>query len=577
LSGPFAAKPQHEFDIWHVPDRSPVVVYSVAVIRHLASLAERAAAAAGGEIRGVLYGTSDGGEIRITAHRPLVCEHPGMVDEEAWRRSIQEYSSEPHLSNLNPVGWYLSHAASGIALSPDEVSVWNSIFPGPFHLALVLHPVRGQSTRAGFFFRAANGSAQTASSLREFEAAPPPSRRIFGMLNHSVEDSHHDHEEIVPQPPPRELFDAPAPIRRSPSRPLWYIAACLTILVVATSAFFWMDAIGQSSLTAPSIQIARRHGQLRAFWDGSAPAVLAATSGSIEFQDGDARVSLPLSQTLLRNGSWPIVAATGDVRVRLRLNLTDPNAAPLESAARFLNYSAPAESPEPAADSSDESRAELARLQSQLAALTASNSQLERNAVNLQIRWNARQAEAKPAPPQPVAVAAPPEAGQRPAPSAPPPAPGLFTERPQPRIPVTLPPPEPPKPAPYTGPSTGKLIWTGLLPAGGTITIDNRRPSTGSLNGALPGVPVRVNLYPAEFSAGGLSVYSGNARHSRGNLVEPRSAQNGWLETRYIYDPARAGSVSLIDAPSEANNYQRVNIRADRPQSVIIVEWEVIR
>jgi hypothetical protein len=109
------------------------------------------------------------------------------------------------------------------------------------------------------------------------------------------------------------------------------------------------------------------------------------------------------------------------------------------------------------------------------------------------------------------------------------------------------------------------------------VTIQAKRASTGNITGALPGVPVNISVYPAEFSTGGLSVYSAKPSHQGNNSVEARSAQNGWLQLRYLYDPARAGDAQVASAPSSANN-QTIQLKAgSRPVSVIVIAWEVVR
>lgn len=51
-------------------------------------------------------------------------------------------------------------------------------------------------------------------------------------------------------------------------------------------------------------------------------------------------------------------------------------------------------------------------------------------------------------------------------------------------------------------PPVGRIIWTGNLAPGGDLIIDGGTASTGSLTGALPGVPVSVEVHPPD----GLSV-----------------------------------------------------------------------
>ncbi|MBM3814246.1 MAG: hypothetical protein FJW20_21690 [Acidimicrobiia bacterium] len=587
VPGIFGTRRQHEFEIWHVKDQSPEVIYSVAVMQEIAAKASEASQdlpSGGTEICGVLYGTTDGEEIRITSFRALPCEHrdgPAFTlsaeDEAAWRNKLQTISLEKELSDLKPAGWYVSRTHSGIRLSDEDVRVWNRFFPEPWQVVLAVQPAVGKSTRAGFFFRPADGRPQTEASLKEFEAAPARERmHVVRFLDRTVEEPPApEFEEPVPEPPPRELLDTPV-AGGKPPRTLWYLAGALAVVVMGFGAWFWSTlGVLRAEPDAVAVQLIHRNGQLRATWDGSSPTMLRATSGTIEIQDGAVRVAMPLSMDLLRNGNWPIVATSSDVSVRLRVNMTE--GPPVESAARFLNVGLAQARPS-ASIGGDAAHTELASLQSELAQVMATNQTLEQAAVDLQIRLNAeRSAAARPAAAK-QSTAAPVQAA--PPPSAPPPTPNPFTERAAPRAQLppapALPQLEAPKPAPYSGPAAGQLIWTGLLPAGGTLTIEGRRPSSGSLNGALPGVAVRITAYPADLSSGGLQVYSGAAKHARGNVVEPRSAQNGWLETRYHYDVERARGVAVAEAPGEANNHQRIQIRsANRPVAALVIEWEV--
>jgi hypothetical protein len=45
--------------------------------------------------------------------------------------------------------------------------------------------------------------------------------------------------------------------------------------------------------------------------------------------------------------------------------------------------------------------------------------------------------------------------------------------------------------------TTGMLVWTGALDKHTTVTIDGRVASSGSLEGALPGIPVMIEVEPA--------------------------------------------------------------------------------
>ena len=75
-------------------------------------------------------------------------------------------------------------------------------------------------------------------------------------------------------------------------------------------------------------------------------------------------------------------------------------------------------------------------------------------------------------------------------------------------------PAQPAKPVPaarYTGPTSGALTWSGQMDKGATITLDGSTASQGTLNGSLPGVPVLIDVAPADIG-----------------IAESPSPSNGW-------------------------------------------------
>ena len=129
------------------------------------------------------------------------------------------------------------------------------------------------------------------------------------------------------------------------------------------------------------------------------------------------------------------------------------------------------------------------------------------------------------------------------------------------------------KPA-YAGPRRGRLIWTGDLARRGVIEIDGSRVSLGSVTGALPGVGLAVTVMPAEFSRGGLTVFT--ADMLRDGEAEPPSQSNGWNSLHFKTDPGRARELVLLEAPNSANDFKRLVVRNDgRACSVVLVDWNV--
>ncbi|MBL8294533.1 MAG: hypothetical protein JNN08_21995 [Bryobacterales bacterium] len=285
-------------------------------------------------------------------------------------------------------------------------------------------------------------------------------------------------------------------------------------------------------------------------------------------------VSIPLDPAILRLGYWLAPRTSSDIAVRLQVD-SPVTPTPLEEVARFVGRPE-SEVPEPAApdDGLATLREESTKLQNDLQVMVARNRRLENDLAAARRTGEGQQPTPAPAPP--TAVPERPAAQAAAAPVQTPPAPPQSA--PSASVPQTLPSPEPvSRPPAYSGPRAGKLIWTGVLPPGGTLTIDGRRASSGTFSGALPGVNVRVTAYPAELSANGLSVYSGAARHARGDVTEPRSAQNGWMNTTYRYEPARAQDVSVAEAPATGNSFRKIVLRGgSRAISAVVISWEVV-
>jgi hypothetical protein len=118
------------------------------------------------------------------------------------------------------------------------------------------------------------------------------------------------------------------------------------------------------------------------------------------------------------------------------------------------------------------------------------------------------------------------------------------------------------------------MIWTGTLLRRGIVELDGRSASIGSISGALPGVPVSVNVTPAEFGEDGLMVYTTDA--SRHNRVEPPSAGNGWNKVTYVWAPERVREIAVLESPNPSNNFNRLAVRSDgRRCSMLLIDWSL--
>jgi hypothetical protein len=80
-------------------------------------------------------------------------------------------------------------------------------------------------------------------------------------------------------------------------------------------------------------------------------------------------------------------------------------------------------------------------------------------------------------------------------------------------------------------PAPGEMIWRGELAKDGVLIIqDGSYASTGTLTGALPGVPIKIDLEPKE-------------------------------------------GLAVVSAPARSNNWKVLVINASQPQTQIIIRW----
>jgi hypothetical protein len=89
---------------------------------------------------------------------------------------------------------------------------------------------------------------------------------------------------------------------------------------------------------------------------------------------------------------------------------------------------------------------------------------------------------------------------------------------------------------------------------------------------------VRVTAYPAELLSSGLTVFSANPKHSKGDVTEAPGSRNAWNRTTYRWAPERARAVEVLEAPGPQNDWSRLVLASvDRSLSVIVVEWERVQ
>ena len=216
------------FERWAVDGLPLAVEYSPAVMQDI-----RAAAVdgfykiphGGVEVGGVLFGERISDGVRILAFRPIACQYatgPSFTlsenDRAGLARLLETYASEEDLRDLVPVGWYHSHTRSELCLTESDLEIYNTYFPEPWQVSLVLRPERAAPVRAGFFAREPDGKVRANSTYREFALAP--AGRLKGPAHARPSQ---------PTTPPQTEISTP-PVRRTSRWVAWAVAALLLIV-----------------------------------------------------------------------------------------------------------------------------------------------------------------------------------------------------------------------------------------------------------------------------------------------------------------------------------------------------------
>ncbi len=428
------AATQSLFEYWRVAECPFVIEYRPELMQELraaAAYGQQALARGGMEVGGVLFGSRLPDSVSVRAWRPIACEHaagPAFVlsdrDRAELKKLLQTHAGGMDLAGVEPVGWFVSHTRSDLALRDSDLALYNEFFPSPTDVCLVLRPGRHGAARAGFFFRDAHAQVRTDESLQEFniegsEGVRPttPTRPLVREAERAPEPGHA--ASVADVAPPVNFAAAivtsetPAAVRGSITEPenKW-LSRPNTWLVVAAAAGIVFGALGakwlvtrasgppSAAVTPADMTVMDRNGQLLIDWDHGAARMANVRGGQLAITDGDATARFPLDANDARNGSFTWARRTGDVRIALRL---DTGAKPLAAFARFVGEQPPPAAPvtqtpvpvsrEPA--TAQQLRKENAALRASLALADARATQAENLMRILRNRLDAAEARPK--------------------------------------------------------------------------------------------------------------------------------------------------------------------------------------
>ena len=421
-----------KFGTWAVPESPVDVEYSLVVIEEIRQVVAdgfQRLQRGGIEVGGVLYGTREDRIVRILAMREIACEHArgptfhlSDNDRAALSAQLARDKLDMRLEGMLVVGWFLSHTRSDVTLQQSDLDTYSAFFPEPWQVTMVVHPGRAGAMRAGFFVREPDGSVKGERSYQEFNFPD----RLAGVLDRTPRERRPLMEPSAAQrlptarypvpadapgsieaTDPRESVDEPrssfeAPLFGQPSRPIpqyspyphtgrkipWAIIGVVVAALLAAVA--GLKYLGPQLNAEPlSLGMIEQNGQLQIQWNHASRSILNAASGTLEIVDGQDRRAISLNRSELAQGSFTYMRQTGDVQVRLTVNVSGGQ--PMAEASRFLGAA-----PAPAAADTNEAdvlkverdalQDEVTRLRQQSGQQAARIQQLERTLLILQSR-----------------------------------------------------------------------------------------------------------------------------------------------------------------------------------------------
>jgi hypothetical protein len=538
------------------------------------------------EVGGLLFGRVKDNSVEILAAEDFSIEYltgPSFVlserDEATLAERLQQNGPEFGGAPLNVVGWWHSHTRTDVKITAEDIRVHRKFFPQPEQLALIIKPFKldpaqvaiyrpgdshGESQCVTFSI---GGQSQTAP-VQVAEPVPEESRVITG------------------EPLPTMTAALPARLeyrsqRRSgsPNRKVLIGFLASVMLLPALAYMFWSERPpSPPNEETPTLNLSGLGDELTIRWEDRSNRLASSRSAELIIVDGAEARRIPLSIDSLRSATLSYARHNPKVEVRLRAWTRDNEL--LETVAHYVGPTRPpievTPPPLPAPSNVEAMKAELDRLNGEL--LRMRKTEPPAQSISQQI-------VSIPAKPVFRTASVPPSRARQEVQAQPTfvPPPSIATGGLSSQI-VNIPihggtpslpaPPATPTPTPAAAKlSSGRAIWTGVLPRGAVLLFDGRRPSAGAITGRLPQRRSRVRVFPADLTPAGIVVYTDGSKQQ----VEPPGAGNGWNLTMYRADPKRSREVTVVEAPNQSNNWQKLMVRSEqRPISMLVVEWEEI-
>jgi len=353
-----------KFGSWNAAESPITIEYSLVVIeeiRHVVVEGFQRLSRGGIEVGGVLYGTREGRTVRVLSIREIACEHsrgPAFLlsekDRAALASQLAQDAEDPRLEGLIPVGWFVSHTRSEIALPESDLDIYSAFFPAPWQVTLVIRPGRGGSMRAGFFVREGDGTVKHERSYLDFNFPD----RLAGVFDRPPQHRGPTDRASMAERRPSSfsrIGDSPvtaAPMRRDvpgfalsgvsespylpspPPRRKWPWLVAWAVVVIALAGVGVRYFTMRPGAEPIALSVLERDAQLQIAWNHAARPITGAVRGSLEIIDGQEPRTIALSPQDLAQGSFTYARKTGEIEVRMTVE--NSSGQKTQEASRFL-------------------------------------------------------------------------------------------------------------------------------------------------------------------------------------------------------------------------------------------------
>jgi hypothetical protein len=332
-----------EFTAWQAEGAAASVEIRRDVLEEIRRCAEegfKKVGHGGIEHGGILYGTVAEGVARVVEWRQIPCEHargPSFTLSDKDRAALAQMveAPSPVLDGLQPLGWWVSHSRSKLALKPQDVELHDRHFAAAHQFVLVLKPAPDAATAAGIFIRDTENQLPPDAPPEPFELtasatalmaaprpsaykapAPPPAPVLAPALPPAPRA-----EMPAPPAPARPPVEIPTPSflqpLPAPKSGRFRTFAWIAAFAAAFAAAAFLPDYFESKGASAALRVEEQQDQLFIRWEGHSPALRRADRGALEIHDGGPLQVIALDRDEIHSGTVTYIRRSTDVQVRL--------------------------------------------------------------------------------------------------------------------------------------------------------------------------------------------------------------------------------------------------------------------